>query len=119
MTTRRIKSYSADTGYVYQYFFESMRTNQRRDGRRGDEYVFIVSRDRKNNFEVPVLITRKALRHWAGAHGRELGGSEQYAAVKMRLFAAFDELGEMERDRLTVAVTPDNIEELLAPLEIS
>ena len=118
MSTRRIKSYSADTGYVYQYYFESVRLGQRRDGEKGDEYIFVVSRDRKTNFEVPVLLTGKALKHWSREHSRELAGPEQYAAVKMRLFAAFDELDEMERDRLTVAVTPENISGLLAQLEI-
>ncbi len=118
MSVRRIKSYSAETGYVYQYYFESVRPGQSRDGVQGDEYVFVVSRDRKTNFELPVLLTEKALKHWSREHSRELAGPEQYAAVKMRLFAAFDELKEMERDRLTVAVTPENVGELLAQLEI-
>lgn len=122
MTVRRIKSYSAGTGYVYQYYFESVRPEQKRGSARGDEYVFIVSRDRKHNFEVPVLLTGEAVRHWAGAHGRELGSPEQYAAVKMRLFQAFDETPEVEAEvegnRLGFAVTPENIGELLAQLEI-
>ena len=118
MTVRRIKSYSADTGYVYQYYFGDVRSGMRRDGQEGDEYLFVVSRDRKHNFEVPVFLTRDAVAHWAGGHGRELGGPEQYAAVKMRLFAAFDELDEMERDRMSVSVTPANIGELLAQLDI-
>lgn len=118
MSVRRIKSYSAETGYVYQYYFESVRPGQRRDGEKGDEYVFVVSRDRKTNFEIPVLLTEEALQHWSREHSRTLAGPEQFAAVKMRLFAAFDVIEEMERDRLTITVTPENISGLLEQLEI-
>ena len=113
-----MKSYSAGTGYVYQYYFESVRPGQKRDGARGDEYVFVVSRDRKTTFELPVLLEDEALRSWIQERGRELVGPEQYAAVKMRLFQAFDETAEVEENRLSFAVTPENITDLLAQLEI-
>ena len=44
---------------------------------------------------------------WADAHRRPLSDSEQYAAVKLRLFRAFDEVSDMQaegrelRDRWT------------------
>ena len=117
-----MKSYSAGTGYVYQYYFESVRTGRKRDGVRGDEYVFIVSRDRKTTFELPVLLEDEALRAWNQERGRELAGPEQYAAVKMRLFQAFDETAEVEAEveghRPGFAVTPENIAGLLAQLDI-
>jgi hypothetical protein len=116
VTLRRIKSYSAATGYVYQYYFEGRRPPG--DARAGSKFVFVVSRDRKHTFEVPVLLRADALAAWARARGRELTGPEQYAAVKMRLFRAFDEAEEMERDRLTFEVTPENIGDLLAPLGV-
>ena len=118
MTVRRIKTYSADTGYVYQYYFEKLHSPHERSGRKGSEYVFIVSRDRKTTFPVPVFLRHEALEAWAGSHGRALTGSEQYAAAKMRLFRFFDEAEDLERERLAVEVTPENIQELLAILEI-
>lgn len=118
VTVRRIKSYSAESGYVYQYHFEEVRAGGTRGGRAGSEYVFIVSRDRKHSFAVPVFLRREALEAWAAGHGRELTGSEQYAAVKMRLFRAFDESDDLERDRMAFEVTPENIEDLLATLGV-
>lgn len=118
MTVHRIKSYSAQTGYVYQYCFEEVRPQQKRAGRDGREYVYTVSRDRKHSFAVPVFLRRDAVEAWARAHGRPLTGTEEYAAAKMRLFAAFDEIDDLEVARLTVEVTPANLEELLAQLDI-
>ncbi|MGH9779304.1 MAG: hypothetical protein ACRD5I_12915 [Candidatus Acidiferrales bacterium] len=116
MTVHRIKSYTADTGYVWQYHFEEVRSEQTRSGRPGSEYVFVVSRDRKTNYPVPVFLSREALDAWAAVHGRALSGAEQYAAVKMRLFRAFDEIEDLEPARDRIEVTPENIAELLAPL---
>jgi len=116
VTVHRIKSYTADTGYVWQYHFEEVRSEQTRSGRPGSEYVFVVSRDRKTSYPVPVFLSREALDAWAAAHGRALSGAEQYAAVKMRLFRAFDEIDDLEPARDRIEVTPENIAELLAPL---
>ena len=118
LTVRRIKNYNADTGYVWQYHFEEVRSEQQRGGRVGSEYVFIVSRDRKTSYAVPVFLRREALDSWVAAHGRSLSGAEQYAAVKMRLFRAFDEIEDLEPARDTLEVTPDNIADLLAPLNL-
>ena len=118
MTVHRIKSYSAESGYVYQYCFAQSRPAECSRAGAGTEYVFTVSRDRKHNFDVPVLLRQDAVEHWAASHGRPLDGTEQYAAVKMRLFSAFDEMDDLERDRLKVEVTPQNIDELLAALDI-
>ena len=121
LTVRRIKSYNADTGYVWQYHFEEVRSGPEvsgRAGRPGSEYIFIVSRDRKTSYAVPVFLRREALDSWVAAHGRSLSGAEQYAAVKMRLFRAFDEIEDLEPARDTLEVTPDNIADLLAPLNL-
>ncbi|MFQ5694699.1 MAG: hypothetical protein ACE5HB_01785, partial [Terriglobia bacterium] len=80
MSVRRSKTYSAETGYVYQYHFEGVRSQVRREGRAGSEYVFVVTRDRKHHFELPVFLRRDAVEAWCAAHGRELNGGEQYAA---------------------------------------
>jgi hypothetical protein len=116
VTVRRIKSYTADTGYVWQYHFEEVRSRQTRGGESGSEYVFVVSRDRKTSYPVPVFLRHDALEAWTAEHGRPLSGAEQYAAVKMRLFRAFDEIEDLEPERHRIEVTPENIAELLAPL---
>jgi hypothetical protein len=83
---RRQKTYSAQSGYVYQYYY---------DGHRGDaaetEYVFTVSGDRKDWHPAAVRVSGDALRAWEQGHGRTLSSTEQYAIAKMALFQAFDE----------------------------
>lgn len=118
MPVHRVKSYSAETGYVYQYTFTQTRPARRPQSGAGTEYVFIVTRDRKHHFDLPVFLARQAVDHWVATHGRPLDGTEQYAAVKMRLFRAFDEIHQVERERHRVEVSPENIEELLAALDI-
>lgn len=114
----RVKSYSSETGLVYQYVFLEQ---QRSRGwwRRGAAYRFDVSSDRKTSFVVPVFVAEDALRSWEQKHGRPLSSTEQYAAAKMRLFRAFDQIENLEQNTGDIAVDPDNIEELLAALDIS
>jgi hypothetical protein len=118
MPGRRVKTYSADTGYVYQYYYEELRSPHKRDDIEGSQYIFMATRDRKTLLPVAVFLRRQALEAWAAAHGRPLTGSEQYAAVKMRLFRFFDETEDFDGERLTPEVTPENIDELLASLDI-
>jgi len=48
-TVRRVKSYSAADGYVYQYyFFEGNRAH--RDGSPGGEFTYVISADRRSAF---------------------------------------------------------------------
>lgn len=86
---RRIKSYSAANGYVYQYcFFEVNRI--RFEGGQAGEFIYAISADRKTTFGVRVVVEQSALDNWARANGRALTSSEEYAVAKMRLFQAFD-----------------------------
>lgn len=75
---RRIKTYSADTGYVYQYVYEGFRR-----GNDGNEYVFAVTADRKNYVPVSVRIT-------AAATPPDLSPTERYAVAKLALMRALD-----------------------------
>jgi len=116
---RRLKTYSADSGYVYQYYYQELRSPHQRNHAEGSEYIFMATRDRKTLLPVAVFLHRQALDAWAAAHGRELTGSEQYAAVKMRLFRFFDQTEDFAGERLTPEVTAGNIDQLLASLEIT
>jgi hypothetical protein len=60
------------------------------------EYIFDVTSDRKLTYAVSVLLARQVVSAWAEVHGRALTDSEPYAAVKMRLFRAFDEVEDMQ-----------------------
>jgi len=87
---RRQKTYSAQSGYVYQYFYEGHR-DYRAGSDAGVEFVFTISADRKNSHPVSVLVSATAVESWEQSHERQLSGTERYAVAKMALFQAFDE----------------------------
>lgn len=117
MTTPRLKTYSAESGYVYQYYFLKSQPRRRWWGRSGAAFLFHVTSDRKNFVVVEVVVEERALREWEKAHGRALGETEQYAAAKMRLFRAFDE-SPTPQALHSVRVSESNIESLLEPLHL-
>ena len=118
---RRVKSYSAADGYVYQYyFFEGNRAQ--RHGRPGGEFTYVISADRRSAFPFKIFVRQSALDAWAKRNGRSLTSSEEYAVAKMRLFQAFDEgsaqvppEGQQARE---VVVDESNLEDLLGKLGI-
>ena len=118
---RRIKSYSAENGYVYQYCFFEVNRIQSNGGPAG-EFIYAVSADRKTTFPLRIVVRQSALQDWAQANGRPLTSSEEYAVAKMRLFRAFDK-GEVPLTPETAAgpsllVDESNLEELLHALNI-
>lgn len=115
---RRVKSYSGETGIVYQYVFVGQRRRRRGWWKGGAEYLFDVSSDRKTSFPVPVFVSDEAVRSWQKAHGRSLSATEQYAAAKMRLFRAFDQIERLHQEAAGIVVDPAGIEELLSGLDI-
>jgi hypothetical protein len=94
MTIRRMKAYTGEQGYVYQYYFVGKRPAVE-SGPAATEYVFDVTSDRKVTYSVSVLVETSALKAWAEAHGRTPTEAEEYGAAKMRLFRAFDQIEDM------------------------
>ena len=94
MTVRRIKTHSAQTGYVYEYYFVGKRRALPEEAA-GTEFIFDVSSDRKTRYAVSVFITDDAVSGWRSSHGRLPTDPEQYAAAKMRLLRGFDEITDM------------------------
>ena len=118
---RRIKTYSAVDGYVYQYYFYEGNRAQR-SGSPGGEFTYIISADRQANFPFKIFVKQAALEAWATENGRPLTSSEEYAVAKMRLFQAFDEglvkaatTGQQPGE---VYVDEVNLEDLLGQLGI-
>lgn len=112
---RRQKTYSAQSGYVYQYFYEGQRPASPEPG---TEYVFDVSADRKTSAPVIVFVSTEAVESWESETGRTLSNTERYAIAKMALFQAFDERATPEAMRRTVRVTPGAVRAILATLNI-
>ena len=112
---RRMKTYTGATGYVYQYYFVGKRPAPRPD-EGAIEFIFDVTADRKTTFSSSVLLKPEALGVWLAEHGRELTDTEQYAAAKMRLLRAFDEVEAMMEHGRRLMIDGENILELLESL---
>jgi hypothetical protein len=114
---RRQKTHSAESGYVYQYFYEGQRPASR-DQAQGTQYVFNVSADRKSSFPVSVFVSDEALGNWQRQHSRELVSTERYAVAKMALFQAFDQRETPDAMSEEVRVQAPEVESILATLDI-
>ena len=116
---RRTKSYAAETGVVYRYFFESCRSTVRPAGLGpGSDYIFVLRADQGRPFALRVFVSEKAVDAWSALHGRKLDPSEQYAAAKMMLFRAFDQQDNLPAESLSLVVDETNVEELLESLDL-
>ena len=120
MTIRRLKTYTGSQGYVYQYYFVGKRLAPTFDAHESGahEYIFDVTSDRKVTYAVSIFLPHRVVAAWAESHGRALADSEQYAAVKMRLFRGFDELEDMQADGRQLQIELESLEESLASLGV-
>jgi hypothetical protein len=116
-TVRRIKTYSAESGYVYQYQFQDVHP-AKQGGAIGNEYIYYVSADRKTMFPVRIFVRRDALDLWTKRTGRALTGTEEYAVAKMRLFQALDEVEDFATKRPDLVVDGSNLGALLERLDL-
>ncbi len=118
---RRVKSYSAANGYVYQYCFYEVNRVLHNEGPAG-QFIYAISADRKTAFPISILVLQGALEAWAQTNGRALNSSEEYAIAKMRLFQAFDEgdvpITAEAAAQAHLVVDDSNLETLLQQLHI-
>jgi len=118
-TIRRLKTYAGAQGYVYQYYFVGRRAALTNDPEApAIEFVFDVTSDRKLTYAVSVFLPEKAAQAWVTKHGRSLTDAEQYAAAKLRLFRAFDELEDMKKEGRRLVIDAAVLEESLANLGV-
>ena len=116
---RRVKTYSGAQGYVYEYYFVGKRPALPEDPESpATEFVFDVTSDRKLTYAISVFLSQTVVATWSSSHGRSLSDAEQYAAVKLRLFRAFDELQDVKADGRRLIVDTTLLQESLASLGI-
>ena len=119
MAVRRMKTYSGAQGFVYEYYFVGKREALADDPEApATEFVFDVTSDRKLTYAVSVFLPQAPLAAWNQAHGRPLNDAEQYAAVKMRLFRAFDELQDVKAAGRRLRIDAATLEDALASLGV-
>jgi hypothetical protein len=112
-----MKTYSAQSGYVYQYFYEGQREFEH-SGESGDEFVFTISADRKNWHPASVLVASATLREWEKKHARELNSTERYAVAKIALFQAFDERATPDLMKGEIRVRNADVEAIIESLDL-
>jgi len=112
---RRVKTYSAQSGYVYQYYYQGRRPFGP-GGAAGEEFVFNVSADGHAWRPASILIAGAAVAAWQSAHQRELSSTEVYALAKMSLFQAFDERANPAHMKGDVHVSEADIETIASTL---
>ena len=119
MTVRRLKTYTGSQGYVYQYYFVGKRPALPDDPESpAIEFVFDVTSDRKLTYAVSIFLPDATLAHWSQTHGRPLSDAEQYAAVKLRLFRAFDELEDVKTHGRRLTISRELLEDALTSLGV-
>jgi hypothetical protein len=114
---RRVKRYAADSGYVYEYFYEGHRLWC--DGQsRGLEFEFRVSAGREHWLPAAVVIADDAVAPWQAAHGFALTSTERYAIAKMALFQTFDGLAAPPEAAVEVRVSAADAEAFADRLDL-
>jgi hypothetical protein len=114
---RRLKTYSAQSGYVYQYYYQGHRPFHSA-GESGAEFVFTISADRKSWCEAGVHVSDQAVAHWERSHARHLSNNERYAIAKMALFQAFDERSNPGLMKDVVRVRAADVEAIVETLDL-
>jgi len=112
---RRMKTYSAQSGYVYQYFYAGHRPYSA-GGESGVEHVFSISPDRKDWHNTGIFLSSDVVRRWEEAHARALSSTERYAVAKLALFQAFDDRPEPRLMREDVRVRLADIDGIVETL---
>ena len=116
---RRVKTYTGAQGYVYQYYFVGKRAALPDEPEApATEFIFDVTSDRKLTYSVSVFLPEGPRQTWAKVHGRPLNDAEQYAAVKLRLFRAFDELEDVKTHGRRLVIDTGLLEEALTNLGV-
>jgi hypothetical protein len=119
MTVRRLKTYAGAQGYVYQYYFVGKRAALADDpAAPATEFIFDVTSDRELTYAVSVFLPDRSVAEWSATHGRPLNDAEQYAAVKLRLFRAFDELEDVKAHGRRLTIDQALLEEALSSLGV-
>jgi hypothetical protein len=119
MTVRRLKTYTAESGRVYEYYFVGKRAALQNDPcAPATEYVFEVVCERQPRFAISVFLPAVALSSWRAGNGRDLTDPEQYGAAKMKLFRVFDSEDDLVPGANRVAIDPNELAELLLQLGV-
>ena len=111
MTVRRRKTYSAASGWVYEYVLVGSAPTAT-----GTAYRFEVTARRHPPMTVTVEVSVGTRRAWETRHARPLARNEQYALAKLRLLHGFDTVPELTQ-QATWELQPDEAEAFWSELD--
>lgn len=111
----RVKTYCAQSGFSYDYWYEGHRQYHSR-GDAGTEFVFSVSGGSAERISISAFLSDGTVHSWARAHARQLSSTELYAVAKMSLFQAFDERARPELMKAPIRIRPADIEAIAETL---
>lgn len=85
---RRLKSYQAETGFTWAYYFEGYRVEAAPHPARA--YVFTLQGGSRSPRQVFVVISERTIADAAERTGGVIAPRESYALAKMHLFSVLD-----------------------------
>ena len=109
----RVKTYSAGSGFVYQYQFQSHEASPT-----GDRYRFQTTQDRRSSFDVTVVLSAAAIEAWESQEHRTLSPTERYALAKIALFTAFDDAERPESLPEPIVADADQVRAIAQLLDL-
>lgn len=109
----RIKTYSTESGYVYQYVYRGSRITES-----AQEYVFSASARPGRWDALTVRLGDAVITKWQHRNSRVLTSTQKYAIAKMAMFQLLDEAGELPA-RLEVSPDLAAVERYLEDLQIA
>lgn len=92
---RRLKTYSALSGYVFQYVYAGYRRHAEPPA---NDYIFQVGTQRSDSMPLPIRVSDSVAQLLHDASGREISPREKYALAKMKLFRVLDEWEAAPKD---------------------
>lgn len=110
----RPKTYSADSGFAYQYVYLGWRRTPEEDA---SDYLFDTARDRFSRFHAVVRLADTDLAKCEDCIGRQLSATERYAVAKLTLFSAFDSITDVVQFEAPISPKSEQILEHLRILD--
>lgn len=119
MTVRRLKTYTAESGRVYECYFVGKRPALKDDPcAPATEYIFDIVSNRQPTFAISIFVPVESLSSWQAENGRCLTDPEQYGAAKMKLFRVFDQVNDLMLSERRFSIQAEELKELLLELGV-
>lgn len=119
MVVRRLKTYTSETGNVYEYYFVGKRPALADEPLApATEFIFDVRSASEPTVALSIFLREHSVEGCRRDNGRGLVEPEQYGVAKMKLFRVFDEIESLREPKRKFAIEAEELSSLLADLGI-